>query len=47
VRSLETLFIVAKYIFLGICVFLGATIFTKSVGKLIENAKKKEDDDES
>lgn len=42
---METVLVVAKYIFLGIFVFLGATIFTKSVGKLVE--RKRDENDKS
>jgi hypothetical protein len=45
--SLDTVFLVAKYIFLGIFIFLGAVIFTKSVSKLVDNAKNKEENDKS
>jgi hypothetical protein len=40
---METLFLVAKYIFLGIFVFLGATIVTKSIGKIVEQKTKKDE----
>ncbi len=43
--TMETLLVVAKYIFLGIFVFLGATVITKSVGKFAEKSKKKDKDD--
>jgi len=39
---METLLLVAKYTFLGLFVFVGATIFTKSVGKFA-NRKDKND----
>lgn len=39
---METLLLVAKYIFLGIFIFFGATIFTKSVGRFVENKTKKD-----
>ncbi len=42
---METLLVVAKYIFLGIFVFLGATVVTKSIGKFAEKSKKKDNDD--
>lgn len=40
---METLFLVAKYIFLGILVFFGATILTKSIGKIVETKTKKDE----
>lgn len=43
---METILLVAKYIFLGIFVFLGATIITKTVGKLAEKTKKKDDNND-
>lgn len=42
---MDTLFEVAKYILLGIFVFFGATVITKSVGKFAEKSKKKDNDD--
>lgn len=42
---LDTLIIVAKYILIGIFIFLGALIFTKSIGKLLNNTKEKKNDD--
>ncbi|MDD3324425.1 MAG: hypothetical protein PHN38_04835 [Sulfurospirillaceae bacterium] len=42
---MATALLVAKYIFLGIIIFLGAVVFTKSVGKLVEHMKNKEKHD--
>ncbi len=43
---METLFLVAKYIFLGIFVFFGATIITKSIGKFVEKKTKKDENND-
>ena len=43
---MEILMQVAKYTFLGILVFLGATMFTKGVGKFVEKNQKKDKNDE-
>jgi len=43
---METLFLVAKYIFLGIFVFFGATVITKSVGKFAEKKNKKDENND-
>ena len=40
---METLFLVAKYIFLGIFVFFGATVITKSIGKIVDKKTKKDE----
>ena len=42
---METLLLVAKYTFLGLFVFVGATIITKSVSKFASKSKNKDDDD--
>jgi len=42
---METLLLVAKYTFLGLFVFVGATIITKSVGKFADKSKNKDNDD--
>ncbi len=42
---METLLIAAKYTFLGLFVFFGATVITKSVGKFANKSKNKDDDD--
>lgn len=44
---METLLLLAQYIFLGIFIFLGATVVTKSVGKFVEMTKKKDENDKS
>lgn len=44
---METILLVAKFTLIGIFIFLAATVITKSVGKFVENAKKKEDNDKS
>ncbi len=42
---MELLLLVAKYTFLGLFVFVGATIITKSIGKFINKYKNKDSND--
>ena len=42
---METLLLVAKYTFLGLFVFVGATIITKSVGRFADKSKNKDKND--
>ncbi len=42
---MEILLAVVKYTFLGLFVFIGALIVTKSVGKLANKSKNKDSDD--
>jgi len=39
-ENMEILLLVAKYTFLGIFVFVGATIITKSIGKYVSRKDK-------
>jgi len=36
---METLLVVAKYIFLGLFVFFGATVITKTIGRFVDKDK--------
>jgi len=42
---METLLVAVKYTFLGLFVFSGATVITKSVGKFANKSKNKDEND--